>query len=91
MNFPGCNRFHPPNVQAGNYSSTCIFYFSICTPVPDFCPENSGICLANKVDYFQSTGNTTLYSLPINIGGFKEGKDPFTAGLVKLEHNLKCT
>ena len=85
--FPGCKPFYPSGVKNG--SSTCIFYFSICTPVPDFCPENSGICLANKVDFSGSpAGNKTLYTQPINIGSFKEGKNHFKAGLFELEHNL---
>lgn len=76
--FPGCKPFYPSGVKNG--SSTCIFYFSICTPVPDFCPENSGICLANKVDFSGSpAGNKTLYTQPINIGSFKEGKNHFKA------------
>lgn len=83
--FPGCKLFHPPDV--GNDSSTCLFYFSICTPVPDFCPENSGICLANKIDY-RPKYNKTLYTKPIKIGSFKEGNNHFRAGLIELQHNL---
>lgn len=81
--FPGCKLFHPPG--APNASSTCLFYFSLnCNPVPEFCPENSGICVANKIDYIGS--NTTLYTMPIQIGQFKEGKNPFKSGLVELQH-----
>lgn len=80
---PGCKPFHPPDVNM----STCLFYFSVCTPVPDFCPENSGICLSNKVKYGPPY-NDTLYSKQINIGSFKEDGKRFIAGLLELKHNL---
>jgi len=82
---PGCKPFHPPDVNIS--STTCLFYFSVCALVPDFCPENSGICLTNKVKYGPPY-NETLYTKYINIGSFKEDEKYFVAGLLELKHNL---
>ncbi|XP_015779379.1 PREDICTED: uncharacterized protein LOC107357256 isoform X2 [Acropora digitifera] len=54
----------------GSSNSTCIFYFSICKPVPRYCPDNSGICLVTKVSFLKE--NTTLYSEFINIGSYSQ-------------------
>lgn len=54
----------------GSSNSTCIFYFSVCKPVPRYCPDNSGICLVTKVSFLNE--NTTLYSEFINIGSYSQ-------------------
>ena len=80
----GCEPFYPP-ADGSNVSSTCVFYFSICQPVPSFCPENSGICLANKINYGSKFNDKTVYTLPKKIGGFQEGgKANFDSGLFEL-------
>ncbi|XP_067033021.1 uncharacterized protein [Acropora muricata] len=63
-------------------NSTCIFYFSICKPVPRYCPDNSGICLVTKVSFLKDNTTLDLYSEFINIGSYSEDfiseEDSFT-------------
>ena len=67
-----------PHEIKGQNSSTCIFYFSICHPVPRYCPENSGICLANKFSFNKDNTTLILYTAFTNTGSFSE---KFTSGL----------
>lgn len=72
----GCKPFKPPSPSGANVTSTCVFYFSICHPVPSLCTENSGICLTNKVAYWgRNYDNKTLYTLPKRIGAFNPNRD----------------
>lgn len=81
---PGCKPFHPPGVNA---STTCLFYFSLCKPVPDLCPTNSGICLTNKIDYGPKY-KKIVYTKPENIGSFIAGPEAFKSGAV-LQCNIE--
>ena len=47
----GCIPFKP-QIYGGSVFSTCVFYFSLCHPVPSLCTENCGICLTNKVSFW---------------------------------------
>ena len=70
---------HPFKPQELNVTSTCIFYFSICQPVPRFCSDDTGICLANKVS-LSPEYNKTLYTEFRSIGRFN---DEFKSGLIE--------
>ena len=70
----GCVPFKPP-ISGGNVTSTCVFYFSLCHPVPSLCTENCGICLTNKVSFWgHDYDNKTLYTMPKKTGGFDPNK-----------------
>ncbi|KAM7450837.1 hypothetical protein ABFA07_001530 [Porites harrisoni] len=63
-----------PQYEIEGKNTSCIFYFSICKEVPEYCPARSGICLANKVSPDKT--NITLYTRFINIG---TSSDDFTS------------
>ena len=70
----GCIPFKPP-ISGGNVTSTCVFYFSLCHPVPSLCTENCGICLTNKVSFWgHDYDNKALYTMPKKTGGFDPNK-----------------
>ncbi|XP_068693839.1 uncharacterized protein [Montipora foliosa] len=84
--FSDCTPFKPQDI---NVTSTCIFYFSICHPVPVYCPGVSGICFANRVTFSPKDNNTHLYSTFLSIGGYSEKfiseADDFTLELKLVE------
>ena len=72
-----------PQYEIEDKNTSCIFYFSICKDVPEYCPEGSGICLANKVS--PNNTNITLYTRFINIG---TTSDNFKSGRTQTQLNL---
>ena len=72
-----------PQYEIEGKNTSCIFYFSICKEVPEYCPARSGICLANKVSPDKT--NITLYTRFINIG---TSSDDFTSGRAEVQFNL---
>ena len=72
-----------PQYEIEGKNTSCIFYFSICKEVPEYCPARSGICLANKVSPDKT--NITLYTRFINIG---TSGDEFTSGRAEIQFNL---
>ena len=66
-----------PQYEIEGENTSCIFYFSICKEVPQYCPAGSGICWANKVSP-EKYPNITLYTRFIDIGtaseDFKSGR-----------------
>ena len=72
-----------PQYEIEDKNTSCIFYFSICKEVPEYCPAGSGICLANKVS--PNNTNIILYTRFINIG---TTSDDFKSGRTQTQLNL---